>query len=164
MCVFPGCLTFWDCLFLLPILVILCLSTSKYHMCKLRKSVVNLNRARFEDLSSVARILMCGGYDFPPLIWQLLCPKPKALRVRRTPLFKDGITQPAAAISTPIIIESVLVDCTSEGVCSVRKILQYWVLGGLNHYCRIPDWWLHECVSGKGSWEKDQIAAGHIRV
>lgn len=51
--------------------------------------------------------------------------------MRSTLLFKDGITQPAAAISAPIVIESVLVECASEGVCSPQKIIQSQVLGGL---------------------------------
>lgn len=40
-------------------------------------------------------------------------------------LFKDGITRPAAAISAPIVIESVRVECTGEGVCTPPKIIQF---------------------------------------
>ena len=38
--------------------------------------------------------------------------------MRSALLFKDGITEPAAAVSAPIIIESALVECASEGVCA----------------------------------------------
>ncbi len=38
--------------------------------------------------------------------------------MRSALLFKDGITQPAAAISTLVVIESVLGECASEGECA----------------------------------------------
>lgn len=58
------------------------------------------------------------------LIWGICAPNQNA-GTRITLLFKDGITQPAAAISAPNVIESVLVECTSEGVCSPQKIIPF---------------------------------------
>lgn len=43
--------------------------------------------------------------------------------MRSALLFKDGITQPAAAISAPVVIESALVECASEGVCALHRRL-----------------------------------------
>lgn len=43
-------------------------------------------------------------------------------------LFKDGITRPAAAVSAPIVIESALVECASEGVC-VRAPQKDYMVG-----------------------------------
>lgn len=40
-------------------------------------------------------------------------------------LFKDGMTRPAAAISATIVIKSVRVECTSEGVHTPPKIMQF---------------------------------------
>lgn len=51
--------------------------------------------------------------------------------MRSALLFKDGITQPAAAVSAPIVIESALAECASEGVCAPQKIIQSQLLVGL---------------------------------
>lgn len=70
------------------------------------------------NLSSVQLMI------FLLLIWGICAPNQNA-GTRITLLFKDGITQPAAAISAPNVIESVLVECTSEGVCSPQKIIPF---------------------------------------
>lgn len=59
----------------------------------------------------------CGDNDFPALSWRLLRSNPSP-PVRGELLFKDGITKPAAPVSAPIVIESSLVECASEGVCT----------------------------------------------
>ncbi len=58
-------------------------------------------------------------------------PKTRSPGVRSALLFKDGITQPAAAVSAPIVIESALAECASEGVCAPQKIIQSRLLVGL---------------------------------
>lgn len=43
------------------------------------------------------------------------CAQNPSAGVRSELLFKDGTTQPAAVVSAPIVIESALVVCASEG-------------------------------------------------
>lgn len=74
-------------------------------------------------------VLKWGVNHFPPLTCQLFVPKNPSPGVRRALLFKDGTTQPAAAVSAPIVIESALVECASEGVCAPKKIIQSGHLG-----------------------------------
>lgn len=45
--------------------------------------------------------------------------------MRMALLFKDGITRPAAAISAPIVMESVRVERAGEGVHTPPKIIHF---------------------------------------
>lgn len=76
--------------------------------------------------------------------------------VRSKLLFKDGTTQPAAAVSALFIIESALVERAGEGVCILQKITQSGPPESLKR-CTFTYliaasyfWWVHLWKSGRG--------------
>lgn len=84
-------------------------------------------------------------------------------RARSELLFKDGITQPVAAISALVVIESEQARRASEGVCTLLKITQLGLLWGLklllSHTPLVPPV-PGECVCG--SWGETKISAAII--
>lgn len=89
----------------------------------------------FVDVLFVWRSVLDRGLRVESMIFLhwlgVICAQILGSGVRSWLLFKDGITQPAAAISSPIVIESGQVECASEGVCAPQKIIQLEFLGGL---------------------------------
>lgn len=103
---------------------------------------------KYLQLYSLLFMILLNSFDG-------FCTQNPSPGVRSTLLFKDGITQPAAAISALVVIESVLVECTSKGVRSPQKIIQLRVLGGLENL--LSDTCVYVFV---GSREQDEISAG----
>lgn len=85
---------------------------------------ISVSRVTFFKINFLNKSLMCGWNDFP-LHWLggFCAQKPLfSSGWRSALLFTDGTTQPAAAASAPVAIESALLECAGEGVCAHRRL------------------------------------------